>query len=111
MNNQTSNLITDLGLDGLPEDEKNEMIVKLSESLQNRITLRLTDTLSDEQKKEMDKLITQGDDDKVGEYLVKSVPGIDFIMKDEYEKFRDEILSENQEIKGRIEEFQKKQKS
>lgn len=111
MDNQTSNLITDLGLDGLPEDEKNEMIVKLSTSLQNRITLRLTDALSDEQKKEMDKLIAQGDDDKVGEYLVKSVPGIDFIMKDEYEKFRDEILSENQEIKGKIEEFQKKQNS
>lgn len=109
--NKTNNLISDLGLDSLSEDEKNEMTVKLAEALQNRITVRLTNALSDKQKADIDKIIERGNDDEVGEYLVKSVPGLDFIMKDEYEKFRDEILSENAALEEKINEVLKKKDS
>lgn len=105
--NQTKGLISDLGLDNLPEDEKNDMIVKLAEALQNRLTVRLMASLSEDEKKEFDEVVAKRDDAAVSKYLSEKVPNIDFIAKDEFETFREELLAENAEIKRMVDAAQK----
>lgn len=95
-------LIKELGLDTLPEEKKEQVIAALSQSLQNRITVRVLDTMSDVEKKEAEKLIKAGDDNKVGEYIASKVPGLESIAKDELEKMRTEMLSANEGIKEAI---------
>lgn len=97
-------LIKDLGLNDLPEKDRNEMVANLAEALQNRITTRVMDTLSDEEKKELDKIVEAGDDKKVGEYLKDRIPGLSFIEQDEYERFRAEVLNKNEDIKTAVKE-------
>ena len=97
-------LIKDLGLDSLPEDKKNNLIVTMAQALQNRITVRVLDVLSEGEKKEMDTLIAGGDDSKVEEFMATRVPGIDSIIKDEYETFRTEMVQQNEALKNAIKE-------
>lgn len=97
-------LVADLGLDNLPEDQKNNIIVNLAHALQNRITARVLATLSPEEAKELDNLIAQGDDSQVEEYMATKVPGVDFIIRDEYETFRVEMVQQNEALKTAIKE-------
>jgi|GEM_PF-718073 len=109
--NQTKGLISELGLDNLPEDEKNDMIVKLAEALQNRLTVRLLASLSEDEKQEFDDIAGKGDDEAIGKYLSEKVPNVDFIAKEEFELFREELLAENAEIKKMVDDAQKNSSS
>lgn len=102
--NQVKGLIEELGLGNLPEDKKNDMIVKLAESFQNKLTVRLMESMSDSEKQKLDDLVGQGKDDEVVKYLSQIVPNIDTVAREEFEKFRAEVLSENARIKKMITE-------
>lgn len=92
-------IIKELQLEGLPEEEKDNLVAGLSQALQARVSLRVMDMLSDLEKKEMEVLVEQGDDQRVGMYINSKVPGIDSIMKQELLKLREELLSGNEMIK------------
>lgn len=109
MNKQrTIDIIKELGLDGLPEEEKDNLISSMAEALQMKITNRVMEVLMPEERKEMDKLVAAGDEQKVEAYVVAKVPGLDSIAREEAIKFRDELLSSNEMLK---EEMAKKKQS
>lgn len=107
-NEEKNNLLSQLGLSSLSEEEKKDILSKLAEALQNRITLKIMDSLSDEQRVEMNKVIAQGDDNKVNEYIKSSVPHLDSLVRDEYEKFKSELLAENQALQEIVKKHQVK---
>lgn len=53
----------------LPQERKQELYTKMAETVQNRAIARIFDQLSEEEGKELDKLIDSGDKNKVDEYL------------------------------------------
>lgn len=97
-------IIKELQLEGLPEEEKDNLVAGLSQALQTRVSLRVMGMLSDLEKKEVEALAEQGDDQRVGMYINSKVPGIDLIMKQELLKLRDELVSGNEMIKDAIRE-------
>jgi len=56
------NLISQLGLDGLPQEKKIELMMKWGDIVQKDIIIRVLRELSEEDKAEMDKLLaSQGE--------------------------------------------------
>lgn len=104
MAEENKTLIEELGL-GDPNDSRNkELMAQLADTLQNRVITRLMEVLSEEDKQNLDKYIAENNAELLNEYLIENVPGLDLIAQSEYEKLRQELLSQNEEIKKIIEE-------
>ncbi len=93
------NLIEELGLENLPEKEKNDLIVSLADALQSRITERALNFLTEEDKKELEKLVDQKNEDETDKFLAEKIPNIDEIMYDEFLMFKEETLETQKEVK------------
>lgn len=100
--NQVTGLITELGLDGLSQEEKDKLVNKLAETLQNRIFTAVMQLLNDEEKSELNKIAESGDDNQIIDYLTRNVPELEAISSQEYEKLRNEMLQTNEEISEAI---------
>jgi len=87
------NLISQLGLDGLPQEKKIELMMKWGDIVQKDIIIRVLRELSEEDKAEMDKLLaSQGENfEEIYKFLEGKMPNLDDIVKEEIEKFREEI--------------------
>ena len=93
------NLIEELGLENLPEKEKNDLIVSLADALQSRITERALNFLTEEDKKELEKVVDQQNEDETDKFLAEKIPNIDEIMYDEFLMFKEETLETQKEVK------------
>jgi len=68
------NLIEDdifdlLGLENLDDKTKDDLRIKILESVSNRILLRVADLLNDEEIKHWENLLDEGNNDKIVNYL------------------------------------------
>ncbi|MDD5693607.1 MAG: DUF5663 domain-containing protein [Patescibacteria group bacterium] len=95
----TKNLIEELGLENLPEKEKNDLIVSLADALRSRIAERTLNFLTEDDRIELDKLIDQKSDEKMNKFLAEKIPNFDEIMYDEYILFKEETLETQKEVK------------
>ncbi len=93
------NLIEELGLENLPEKEKNDLIVSLADALQSRIAERALNFLTEEDKSKLEKLIDQKDEAEIDKFLAEKIPNIDEIMYDEFNMFKEETLETQKEVK------------
>jgi len=87
------NLISQLGLDDLPQEKKIELMMKWGDIVQKDIIMRVLRELSEEDKAEMDKLLAaQGENfEEIYKFLEGKMLNLDDIVKEEIEKFREEI--------------------
>ena len=87
------NLISQLGLDDLPQEKKIELMMKWGDIVQKDIIIRVLRELPEEDKAELDKLLTaKGENfEEVYKFLEGKMPNLDDIVKEEIEKFRKEI--------------------
>jgi hypothetical protein len=92
-------IIKELGLENLPEEEKDSLVSGLSQALQTRLSMRIMELLSKTEKTQMEELVATGDDHKVGEFVNSKVPGIDSIMRQELMKLKEELVANNELIK------------
>lgn len=92
-------LVTELGLDNLPEDKKNDLLVSMTDALQTRISSRVMIMLTEKQKNELEEIMKTGSEQKANDYLVQNIPNFADIIADEYEIFRKESLELNEETK------------
>lgn len=99
MDGQNIDIIKELGLEGLPEEEKDNLVSGLSQALQTRLSLRVMELLSESEKAEMEQLVAAGDDQKVGQYVAAKIPGLDSIMRQELTKLKEELVAGNEMIK------------
>ncbi|HSW77416.1 MAG TPA: DUF5663 domain-containing protein [Candidatus Chromulinivoraceae bacterium] len=65
--------LKDLGLDQLPEDQKQAFLDHIYNELELRVGVRLSDGLSDDQLKEFESFVDR-DDTKVQEWVTKNAP-------------------------------------
>lgn len=85
------NIIALLGLESLSDEEKAEMITKMSELVQKRVLLRVMELLSNEDQNKMAQM-EQGDPALLVAFVAEKVPNFDTIVKEEIVKIKEETL-------------------
>lgn len=78
--------LEELGLDKLPEDQKQAFLEHIYSQLELRVGTRLSDGLSDEQLSEFESFIDR-DDEKVRNWITSNVP--DYLGDPAYQQLRD----------------------
>ena len=106
---KVKSFIEELGLENLSEEEKKELLDTWSETLQDRVTVRIMDSLLEEEKAELDELAGKGDDKKTNAYLEEHVPGLNIIIEEELEAYKSELKVREKEISKRVEELRKQE--
>lgn len=84
------NFLKDLGLDTLPDDQKQAFLQHIYDELELRVGARLAEGLGDEQLEEFESLIArdeQGNPDRqtIADWLVANLP--DFQSREDFQKF------------------------
>lgn len=82
-----------LNLDKFTEEEKNQILAQLTDSLLKRLTLRIYDRLNIADQAVFDKLGLNGDESKISDFLSEKVPDFDQIRNEELEGLVEEMQS------------------
>jgi hypothetical protein len=77
--------LKDLGLDQLPDDQKQAFLDHIYSELELRVGVRLSDGLSDEQLKEFESFVDR-DDQKVQDWVAANAP--DYVNDQSYQQLR-----------------------
>tara|TARA_Y100000294_G_scaffold144193_1_gene139071 strand:+ start:377 stop:697 length:321 start_codon:yes stop_codon:yes gene_type:complete len=91
--NIQQNIIKELGLEGLPEDKQIELLTTMTESVLKRITIKVLELLSEEDKKEFDQVRETNDPDKISEFLKDKIDNYDEMVEDVIKEFKEEMKS------------------
>jgi len=88
------NIIKDFRLDELPEEKRNDILVKMTEVILKRITLAIWEILSPEDRDELEELLASETKDEIAilNFFQTKVSDLDVIMAKEVEDFRQESL-------------------
>jgi len=89
-----------LGLQDLPDEKKEQLILKIGELIQQNIILRVLDELSDKEKDEFDKVLAQEDGEKTLAFLQSKLPNLEEIFKEEIARFKETAIARMQTIVG-----------
>lgn len=98
-NNSNQGILEELGLTNLNNERKKELLEKMSRLIQNRVLLRILRSLSEEDKKEFDKILETNDMEKIHKFLIEKVPDLDKITDAEVEKFTKEVKEQLANLK------------
>lgn len=98
------NLLQELELEDLPEDKQTELLQTMTKSLLKRITLRVLEELSDEDREEYEKIKEEGDSDKMEEFLRGKIDNYDEFVQSIVDEFKEEIKGYMEELKKEMEE-------
>lgn len=105
------NMLKDLGLDDLPEEEKQKLLLHIYETLEMRVGMSLAKQMSDEQLDEFEQIIDAAEEEGDGEdmdsetqkqaltWLEQNFPGYKQVVSEELEKLKDEIKRDSSAIK------------
>jgi hypothetical protein len=108
---QATSLITDLGLDDLGQEEKDELIQKLAETLQNRLFSTVMQELTDEEKDELNRLSEDSNNERINEYIKEHVPDLEIITGQVYEDFKKDLLDSNWKVGELVESANQSQEN
>jgi hypothetical protein len=90
-----SNIIELLGLQDLPKEKQDDLIGKMSEVIQHRITDRLLERLPESAQPELDALIAKSaSSEEFDGFLQKVIPEYNQIMAEEIAMFKQEMLDD-----------------
>lgn len=84
-------LVKELNLDKFTEEEKNEVLTQLVDSLLKRLILRVYDKLNESDQKEFDELSKNGNVEKINEFLASKIPDLDQIREEELKGLVEEM--------------------
>lgn len=90
------NIISALGLEALPQEEKAAMIEKMTDLLMKRVMLRVMDELSDEVLAKMPK--EGSNPEELVSFIAENVPTYDAIMQEELVKLKGEVLKAAEQV-------------
>ena len=85
------NIIEDLGLDQLPEDKREEILLAMTEALLKRILIVALEKIPESKKGEFDDIFKAKDSKKINEFLSNNIPGYKEIVKNEIDNFKKEM--------------------
>ncbi len=84
------NLLEALGLNSLPEEQREKLVEQMTEVVENRINTEVLSILTTEQKKELDKVLNS-DADMI-EFLRNKIPNFDLMVAETVANFKKEML-------------------
>ncbi len=85
------NLLRELGLGGLPSDEKNKMLQHIYETLEMRVGMKLAERMTNEQLDEFEAFIDKNDEGGALKWLESNFPNYKQVVADELEGLKGEI--------------------
>lgn len=86
-----NNFLKELGLDGLPADEKNKMLSHIYETLEMRVGVRLASNMTDAQLDEFEGYINRNDEEGALKWLETNFPNYKDVVAEELDKLKQEI--------------------
>ena len=90
-----TNIFDLLGLQQLSNERKEELLGQMAQVVQDRITDRLIEAMSAEQRTAFERMLdTNPDPAAVDGFLKEAVPGFEQIAQEEAMKFKQEITNE-----------------
>src|SRR3990167_8410501 len=94
------NLISQLGLDDLPQEKKIELIMKWGNLVQKDIIMRILRELPEKDKKELDELLAEKGEnmEDIYKFLENKMPNLYDLVREEIEKFREEIKADAKQL-------------
>lgn len=85
-------LVNELGIDNLPEDKQQELIIKMTEVLLKRIFLETMEKLDDTGRAEYEKMLkSETTPEKVEEFLKSNIGNYEEMIQGVIEKFKEEM--------------------
>ncbi len=93
-----NNLLTDIGLGGLPVDDKNKMLAHIYETLEMRVGMTLAKQMTNEQLDEFESFIDSNNEDGALKWLETNFPNYKQVVADELDKLKEEIKGQAPQI-------------
>jgi hypothetical protein len=91
-----TNLITQLGLDLLPQAEREKILLDIGEIIFRGVIMKVMDVMNEKDKNAFEKVLDEAnkseDDDQIGIFLMEKVPNLDEIVNNEVSNFKKESL-------------------
>jgi len=84
-------LLTELGLQTLPQDEKTSLLKHIYETLEMRVGMRLAEQMSNAQLDEFERFFNAQDDAGAFRWLESNFPNYKDIVAEEYAKLKQEV--------------------
>jgi len=91
--NIQQSIIKEFGLEGLPKDKQIELLTTMTESVLKRITIKVLEQLSEEDKKGFNQVRETNDPDKITEFLGKKIDNYDEMVEGIIKEFKEEMKS------------------
>jgi len=85
-----------MGLDGLPEDQKEETLAAILRTLDMNVAQRVSDQLTEDQLGQFDQLLDSGTEEQISQWLVRNVHNYQQIIEEEAQKMKDEAQADVQ---------------
>jgi len=98
MFNLDEEYLRDLGIADMPEDMKKPLVEGLEKQIQDRVSLRIAERLTDEQLEELARLAESGDEEAQVKWLEEKVPNYDEIIREVLIEVKDEILAQRAQV-------------
>lgn len=85
-------LLDELGLSDLPQDKKEQLVIKMTEAVLKRIFLETMDKLDEPGKEEYEKMVTNGASPRqMEEFLNSKIQNYDALVQKVAEEFKNEM--------------------
>lgn len=84
-------LLEELGLGGLPVEEKNKMLAHIYETLEMRVGMKLAEQMSNEQLDEFESFINRQDEAGALHWLETNFPNYKGVVASELENLKTEV--------------------
>jgi len=86
----TQNIIQELGLETLPQEKQEEIILKIGDIINQKILIRVLDEMSEDQKDLFEKFLADNKSNQgaIFEYLHSHIDGFDTMAREEIESFK-----------------------
>ena len=100
MDNLDEQYLRDLGIADMPEEARRPLVEKLEQQIQDRISLRMAEDLSDEQLEELANITESAGDDqgKVVEWLEQNAPNYKEIIEETLKEVKEEMSVQRAEV-------------
>jgi hypothetical protein len=93
-----NSLLEEVGLNSLPDSEKNSLLKHIYETLEMRVGIRLASQMSNEQLDEFERYFEAKDDQGAFKWLETNFPNYKDIVQEEFEKLKSEIAQSAPQI-------------
>lgn len=109
MDNTQDNIISLLGLEDLPIENRAQLVDELTQILEVRVLSAAYDTLSEEQAQHLDTLLNDNNPEVVTNFIQENVPTLSEIFATQVENLKAELVQHKAEITEKLtQEFEQK---